>query len=114
MGAASVGAAAAAAAGRAAGAGVCAGATGVVEAVVAGDPVDGEAGRAGDGAAAPRGPGVAPPAGVAAGLDDPDVAGAGALPPVRSSAGKVSLMVRTTGGSMVDDADRTNSPFSFR
>ena len=35
-------------------------------------------------------------------------------PPTRSSAGNVSLMLRTTGGSMVDDADRTNSPFSFR
>ena len=34
--------------------------------------------------------------------------------PARSSAGNVSLMFRTTGGSMVDDADRTNSPFSFR
>jgi len=41
-------------------------------------------------------------------------AGAAFLPSVRSSAGNVSLMLRTTGGSMVDDADRTNSPFSFR
>jgi hypothetical protein len=32
----------------------------------------------------------------------------------RSSAGNDSLMVRTTGGSMVDDADRTNSPLSLR
>jgi hypothetical protein len=37
-----------------------------------------------------------------------------ALLPPRSSAGNVSLMVRTTGGSMVDDADRTNSPLSLR
>jgi len=41
-------------------------------------------------------------------------AGAAFLPSARSSAGNVSLMLRTTGGSMVDDADRTNSPFSFR
>jgi hypothetical protein len=31
-----------------------------------------------------------------------------------SSMGNVSRILRTTGGSMVDDADRTNSPFSFK
>lgn len=31
-----------------------------------------------------------------------------------SSMGNVSRILRTTGGSMVEDADRTNSPFSFK
>ncbi len=30
------------------------------------------------------------------------------------SRGKVSMILRTTGGSMVDDADRTNSPWLFK
>jgi hypothetical protein len=35
-------------------------------------------------------------------------------PPEACSLGNVSLILRTTGGSMVDDADRTNSPWFFR
>jgi hypothetical protein len=30
-----------------------------------------------------------------------------------AAAGKISLSLRTTGGSTVDDADRTNSPISL-
>jgi len=37
-----------------------------------------------------------------------------ASPPEACSLGNVSLILRTTGGSMVDDADRTNSPWFFR
>jgi hypothetical protein len=36
--------------------------------------------------------------------------GAGAAPP---PAGKASFNLRTTGGSIVEDADRTNSPSSW-
>ena len=35
-------------------------------------------------------------------------------PVVASSAGNVSRILRTTGGSMVEEADRTNSPCSFK
>jgi hypothetical protein len=35
-------------------------------------------------------------------------------PPEAPSRGKVSMILRTTGGSMVDDADRTNSPWLFK
>jgi hypothetical protein len=52
--------------------------------------------------------------GAGAALAPADVPFVDAFSAPRSSAGNVSLMLRTTGGSMVDDADRTNSPFSFR
>ena len=85
--------------------------------------------------AAGAGGGVSARTGAGAGVDGAGVDGAGAdgadgadvftavwapfplpfpLAAPRSSAGNDSLMVRTTGGSMVDDADRTNSPLSLR
>jgi hypothetical protein len=47
-------------------------------------------------------------AGLAAGFVSPFA------PSPAPSRGKVSLILRTTGGSMVDDADRTNSPWLFK
>ena len=82
--------------------------------------------------AAGAGGGVSARTGTGAGVDGAGVEGAGAdgaavftavwaplplpfpLAAPRSSGGNDSLMVRTTGGSMVDDADRTNSPLSLR
>ena len=82
--------------------------------------------------AAGAGGGVSARTGAGAGVDGAGADGAGAdgaavftavwapfplpfpLAAPRSSAGNDSLMVRTTGGSMVDDADRTNSPLSLR
>jgi hypothetical protein len=40
-------------------------------------------------------------------------AGAAAPPSVAAFCGKASFNLRTTGGSTVDDADRTNSPSSW-
>ncbi len=82
--------------------------------------------------AAGAGGGVSARTGAGAGVDGAGADGAGAdgaavftavwapfplpfpLAAPRSSAGNDSLMVRTTGGSMVEDADRTNSPLSLR
>ena len=60
----------------------------------------------GAGGAAGAGPGVAfVAAAFLAGLAGASAAGA--------AAGRASLSLRTTGGSTVDDADRTNSPSSL-
>src|SRR5690606_34982182 len=68
-----------------------------------------------------RGPGVGAP-GLA---DEPEVDGRAGLPDAPSlppspfdaevaAGGGFSRILRTTGGSMVDDADLTNSPCAFR
>ena len=44
----------------------------------------------------------------------PALAATAGPPAEASSAGNVSRILRTTGGSMVEDADRTNSPCSFK
>ena len=85
---------------------------------------EGREGAAGEAARAAGATGVdedGAAAGAGAGLDGRGAEGAGAaeaagadVPPERSSAGNVSLILRTTGGSMVDDADRTNSPWLFK
>lgn len=88
----------------AAGAGA-AGATGGADTGAGDDPAD--TADAGGVAGAAGGGGVV--TGVAEALRDATTgacAGAGAA--------HVSLILRTTGGSMVEDADRTNSPCSFR
>ncbi len=76
----------------------------------------------GDGAdgLVPLGPGAAGRCGAEGdALVPPGVLGAGLAavavsPPERSSAGNCSLILRTTGGSMVELADRTNSPWLFK
>ncbi len=77
-------------------------------------------GRAGVSVFGAAGAGVGPGVGTGPGLG-PGVVGAlvaGALvasPDADSAlAGGFSRILRTTGGSMVDDADLTNSPWSFR
>lgn len=135
-GAAAAGAAAAGAAGAGALGAGAAGAAGALdvagELVATGSVAAGALGVEGPGRAAPlgRGPGTAPGAAGAAGaagaVGNPDTGAAG-RPAVggtsmgleRSPAdfrcgGSVSRMVRTTGGSIVDDADLTNSPFCLR
>ncbi|OLT14951.1 hypothetical protein BJF80_11285 [Serinicoccus sp. CUA-874] len=65
---------------------------------------------------------AAPPAGPGLGAADflGGLAGAFVVsaavppPPFSAVAGGFSRILRTTGGSMVDDADLTNSPWSFR
>lgn len=70
-------------------------------------PADEAAGAAGAGAGLRGAVGVAP---------EGAALGAACLvsPPVAPSRGNVSMILRTTGGSMVDDADRTNSPWLFK
>ena len=64
----------------------------------------GAAGRCGA-----EGDALVPPGALGAGL-----AAVAVSPPERSSAGNCSLILRTTGGSMVELADRTNSPWLFK
>jgi len=51
---------------------------------------------------------------LAAAVFTPSLPSAAGPPTAATSVGNVSRILRTTGGSMVEDADRTNSPFSFR
>ncbi len=80
----------------------------------AGASTEGAMGAAG--ATATGGGGAATLAAVffATGFFAASLTSAAGLSAAARSMGNVSRILRTTGGSMVEDADRTNSPFSFR